>query len=66
MEEWKKKMWYIIQWSLTQPENETMPSAAIQMDLEITTPREVSQKEKDKYHGIPSMRSRKYDTNKLI
>ena len=41
-----------------------MPSAAIWMDLEITMPSEVSQK--DKYHDIPSMWNLKYDTNKLI
>ena len=32
--------------------NEIMPFAATWMDLEIITPSEVSQKEKDKYHMI--------------
>ena len=32
--------------------NEIMPFAVIRMDLEIIIPREVSQKEKDKYHML--------------
>ena len=32
--------------------NEIMPSALTQMDLEIIMPKELSQKEKDKYHMI--------------
>ena len=32
--------------------NETMPSAATRMQLEITILSEVSQKEKEKYHMI--------------
>ena len=36
------------------------------MDLEIIILSEVSQKEKDKYHGITYMWNLKYDTNALI
>ena len=32
--------------------NETMPFAATWMELEISIPSEVSQKEKDKYHRM--------------
>ena len=46
-----------IQWDTTQP------FAATQMDLEIITLSEVSQKEKDKYHEITYMWNLKYSTN---
>ena len=52
--EWIKKMWYIytMEYYSATKENEIMPFAATWMDLEIITPSEVSQKEKDKYHMI--------------
>ena len=45
-----------------------MPFAATWMDLEITIPSEVSQKEKDKYHMIWFIYGiwKKKDTNELI
>ena len=51
------------QWNVTQPQekNEMMPFAAIWMDLEIIILSEVSQREKDKYHGITYMWNSKYD-----
>ena len=42
-------MWYIIPNTATQ-KNEVMPFAATWMDLEMITPSEVSQAEKDKSH----------------
>ena len=46
--------------------NETMPFAATQMQLEITIPSEVSQKEKDKYHMISQKWNLRYGTNEPI
>ena len=49
-----KKMWYIytMEYSSAIKKNEIMPFAARQMQQEIILLREVSQKEKDKYHMI--------------
>ena len=47
--------------------SETVPFAAMWMDLEIIIPSEVSQTEKDKYHMISHMQNlKKNDTNELI
>ena len=43
-----------------------MPFAATWMALEIIILREVSQKERDKYHDITYVESKKNDTNELI
>ena len=53
-EEWIKKMWYIytMEYYSAIKNSEIMPFAATQMDLEIIILSEVSQTEKDKYHGI--------------
>ena len=53
-DEWIKKMWclYIMEYYSTIKKNEIMPSRATWMQLEIIILREVSQKEKDKYHMI--------------
>ena len=53
-DEWIKKMWYIytMEYYSAIKKNEIMPSAATWMDLEIMILREVSQREKDKYHII--------------
>ena len=47
-------MWYVytMEYYLAIKKNEIMPSAATWMELEIIILREVSQKEKDKYHMI--------------
>ena len=52
-DEWMK-MWYIyiIEYFSAIKKNETMPSAATWMDLEIVILSEVSQTEKDKYRII--------------
>ena len=52
--EWVKKMWYIYTVKYYSPikKNKIMPFAAIWMQLEILVLREVSRKEKDKYHMI--------------
>ena len=53
-DEWKRKMWYsytMEQYSVIK-KNEPMPFARTEMDLEIITLHELSQKEKDKYHMI--------------
>ena len=39
-------------WNISHTKNKRMAYAAPQMSLEIITQREVSQKEKDKYHMI--------------
>ena len=51
-DEWIKKMWYIytMDYYSAIKKNEIMPFTATWMQLEITILREVSQKEKDKYH----------------
>ena len=57
-EEWIKKMWYIytMEYYSAIKNNEIMPFAATQMDLEIIVIlSEVSQTEKDKYHDITYM-----------
>ena len=53
-DEWTKKIWYIctMEYYSAIKENEIMPFAATWMDLEMIMLREVSQKEKDKYHMI--------------
>ena len=53
-EEWIKKMWciYTMEYYSVIKNNEIMPFAATQMDLEIVILSEVSQTEKDKYHTI--------------
>ena len=50
-EEWIKKMWYIyiMEYYSAIKRNETGSSVQTQMDLEIVTQSEVSQKEKNKY-----------------
>ena len=53
-DEWIKNMWYIyiMQYYSAIKKNKIMPFAATWTQLEIITLREVSQKEKDKYHMI--------------
>ena len=53
-EEWIKKMWYIytMEYYSAIKKNKIMPFAATWTQLEIIILREVSQKEKDKYHMI--------------
>ena len=53
-DEWIKRMWCIctMKYFSAIKENKIMPFAATWMDLEIITLREVSQKEKNKYHMI--------------
>ena len=54
IDEWIKKMWYMypMEYYSTIRKNKRLPFAAIWMELEILTPSEVSQKEKDKHHMI--------------
>ena len=50
-DEWIKKMWYIYTMEYYSAiKNEIMPFEATWMDLEMTIPSEINQKEKDKYH----------------
>ena len=60
-EEWIKEMWYIytMEYYSAIKENEIMPFAATWMDLEIVILSEVSQTEKDKYHIILYVESKK-------
>ena len=52
-DEWIKKCTYItMEYYSAIKKNKIMPFAATWMQLEIITPTEVSQKEKDKYHMI--------------
>ena len=53
-DEWIKKMWYIytMEYCSAIKKNEIMPFAATWMQLQMIMLREVSQKEKDKYHMI--------------
>ena len=53
-DEWIKKMWYIytMEYYLAIKKNEIAPFIGTLTDLEINILREVSQKEKDKYHMI--------------
>uniref|UniRef100_A0A8D0Z5E3 DUF1725 domain-containing protein n=1 Tax=Sus scrofa TaxID=9823 RepID=A0A8D0Z5E3_PIG len=53
-DEWIKKMWYTytMDYYSATKKNEIMPFTAPWMQLEILTPSEVSQKEKDKDHMI--------------
>ena len=53
-DEWIKKIWYIytMEYYSAIKKNGIMPFATTWMDLEIIILREVSQKEKDKYHMI--------------
>ena len=48
------KIWYTyaMEYYSAMKKNETMPFAATWMELEISIPSEVSQKEKDKYHRM--------------
>ena len=46
--------------------NQIMPFTATWMQLEIIMLSEVSQKEKDKYHGITYMWDLKYGTNEPV
>ena len=52
-DEWIK-MWYTytVEYYSAMKKKEIMPFAATWMELEISIPSEVSQKEKDKYHRI--------------
>ena len=54
-DEWIKKMWYknTLEYYSATKINEIMPFAAAQMELEIITLNEASQKEKGKYRMIP-------------
>ena len=56
-----------IPWNIIQQQKimELMQSAAKRMDLEINILREVSQKQKDKYH-ISHIWNLTYDTTKLV
>ena len=60
-DEWIQNIWYIYTGILLSYKNETMSFAATQVDLEITTLSEVSQKDKSFI-----WRNLKYDTNDLI
>ena len=53
-DEWIKKMWYIytMEYYSAIKKNEVMPFAGTWMDLEMIILSEISQTEKDKYHGI--------------
>ena len=66
-EEWIK-MWYIytMEYYLAIKKNEIMPFAAAWMDLEIIILSKVSQTEKDKYHMILYVESKKNATKELI
>ena len=67
-EKWIKKMWYIytVEYYSNIKKNEIIQFAATLMDLELTIPNKVSQKEKDKYHMITYMWNPEYNTNELI
>ena len=67
-EKWIKKMWYIytVEYYSNIKKNEIIQFAATLMDLELTIPNKVSQKEKDKYHMITYMWNPEYYTNELI
>ena len=56
-DEWIKNMWYkyTMEYYSAIEKDEIMPFAATWMDLEIIILSEVSQTEKDKYHGITYM-----------
>ena len=56
-DEWIKKLWYIytVEYYSVIKKNEIMSFAATWMDLEIIILSEVSQTEKDEYHGITYM-----------
>ena len=49
-----KKVWYIytVEYYSAIKRNKVVPSAEMRMDLEIVIQREVSQKEKNKYHLV--------------
>ena len=53
-DEWVKKMWYIytMEYYSAIKKSQIMPFAATWMELETLILREVSQKDKDKYHMI--------------
>ena len=53
-DEWIQKIWYTytMEYYSAIEKNKIMPFAAAWMQLEIIILREVSQKEKDKYHMI--------------
>ena len=67
-DEWIKNMWYkyTMEYYSAIEKDEIMPFAATWMDLEIIILSEVSQTEKDKYHGITCVWNLKNDTNELI
>ena len=60
-EEWIKKMWYIytMEYYSAIKKNEIMPFVATCIDLEIIILSEVSQTQKDKYHMISHVESKK-------
>ena len=62
------KVWYtsIMGYYSAIKKKETMPFAAMWMQLEIFILNDVSQKEKDKYHMISHMWNLSYNTNELI
>ena len=53
-DDWIRKMWYIytVEYYSAIKKNKIMPFAATWMELETLILREVSQKEKEKYHMI--------------
>ena len=53
----KMRYIYTMEYYLARKKNEIMPFAATWMDLEIIILSEVSQEEKDKYHGISLCRT---------
>ena len=67
-EEWLEKMWYIhtMEYYSAIKKKETMPSAAIWMDLEIIILSEVCQTVKDKHHVSLICGILKKDTKELI
>ena len=67
-DEWIKKMrqTYTMDYYLDIKNNEIMPFAATQIDLEIIILSEVSQKKGQIPYDITYMWNRKYDTNELI
>ena len=56
-DEWIKKMWFIytMEYYLAMRKNETLPFAAMWMELESIMLSEISQSEKDRYHVFTHM-----------